>query len=675
MMRCIAEALRAAAHVLESRPEELPTQLQVRLMSRREHTIQQFVRRVEADSNWAWLKADWPTLANTQGSLLRTLTGHSDWVNTVVATDDGRVVSGSKDTTLRIWSLQSGKCERILQGHTDAVNSIALAPGRRIVSASSDKTLRVWQVDTGSCEKILEGHTRSVKAVVVTDDGHIVSGSEDKTVRIWQIDTGQCEQVVAGYRGGVDCLALDEETLVYSGEGLGDLGVLRLGFDRFEKFASDWGPISTMTVASDGRLVTGNESIRVWRPNANADDRFDHSLGERPNCWALACMPNDHVVAGTGRGDLLVFRLGADDCEEILRGHTDLVGGLAAINGAEVVSASRDNTLRHWKMGNSANNSTAVGHTDRISAISFLQDGGQFVSGSLDSSIRLWDYDTGESTELVRNYNDQVEIEEGISTLVATEDGLLVYGTYSKIGGWYLGEDWWRYNEFPTHDSPVDHLALTQQDQLVSGCRDGTIRIWQRDNVDGAHAIAASEVTISALTATTDGRVVSGSADCTICIWSIDAGELQRTLRGHTGSITALLHVDPDIMVSGSTDNDIRVWETETGSCVRALAGHTDSVLCLALIADGNIVSGSGDGTVRVWSIATGECVTVASLDAPVTAIASRDSGESEFVVGDGLGRLHRLSIQNSSSLIRDTSIITATTGPTAMGQDGRYGR
>ena len=32
---------------------------------------------------------------------------------------DGRIVSGSGDSTVRIWNGSSGECERVLEGHSD----------------------------------------------------------------------------------------------------------------------------------------------------------------------------------------------------------------------------------------------------------------------------------------------------------------------------------------------------------------------------------------------------------------------------------------------------------------------------------------------------------------------------------------------------------------------------
>jgi WD40 repeat protein len=63
------------------------------------------------------------------------------------------IVSASGDSTLRVWDAQSGETLRTLEGHSNWVNGCAFSPdGRLIVSASSNGTLRVWDAQSGECK-------------------------------------------------------------------------------------------------------------------------------------------------------------------------------------------------------------------------------------------------------------------------------------------------------------------------------------------------------------------------------------------------------------------------------------------------------------------------------------------------------------------------------------------
>jgi WD40 repeat protein len=53
-----------------------------------------------------------------------------------------------------------------LEGHTDSVNAVAFSPdGKQLVPASDDKTVRLWDAAMGSELQTLEGHTGSVSTV------------------------------------------------------------------------------------------------------------------------------------------------------------------------------------------------------------------------------------------------------------------------------------------------------------------------------------------------------------------------------------------------------------------------------------------------------------------------------------------------------------------------------
>ena len=73
---------------------------------------------------------------------------HESEVRCVAFSLDGKIVaSGSKDSTIRLWEVSTGRNVAILKGHTDAVTAIAFSPkGTTLASASVDQSVRLWDV-------------------------------------------------------------------------------------------------------------------------------------------------------------------------------------------------------------------------------------------------------------------------------------------------------------------------------------------------------------------------------------------------------------------------------------------------------------------------------------------------------------------------------------------------
>lgn len=119
-----------------------------------------------------------------------TLTGHGDSVNALAVTpDSNRLISGSSDKTIKVWSLETAKELFTLIGHTDWVNDVAVTPnGKCVISASSDHTLKVWDLKT---RKIIASFTgeSSINCCAVAPDGvTIVAGEESGRLHFLRLE-------------------------------------------------------------------------------------------------------------------------------------------------------------------------------------------------------------------------------------------------------------------------------------------------------------------------------------------------------------------------------------------------------------------------------------------------------------------------------------------------------
>ncbi|HZT41544.1 MAG TPA: hypothetical protein VFA07_05125 [Chthonomonadaceae bacterium] len=146
------DALRLSAHVLSRERTQLASQLLGRLPEHAGSRLEALYRQVERFAPRPCLLPRRPTLSPAGGPLLRILEGHSSTVYAVALTLDGkRAVSGSGDSTLKIWDLETGKPLQTLQGHSNWVSAVALSPdGKRAVSGSGDNTLKVWDLEKGA---------------------------------------------------------------------------------------------------------------------------------------------------------------------------------------------------------------------------------------------------------------------------------------------------------------------------------------------------------------------------------------------------------------------------------------------------------------------------------------------------------------------------------------------
>ncbi|BFZ63720.1 hypothetical protein YB2330_004852 [Saitoella coloradoensis] len=207
------------------------------------------------------------------------LQGHTAGVLDVCFAGSSYIVSCSKDTTICIWSRETGELVKILRGHRGPVNAVRSMKGGYVVSASGDWTVRVWDIrltvehgedglhipnpNFGECVRELRGHARGLACVEVSPDGrYIVSGGNDQKIKIWSASTGECLHTLSGHSLLVRTLHLFGDRVI---SGSYDRRVcvwdLETGALRME-FPKDHGSWIFCVKGDLGRVVSTSQDCR-----------------------------------------------------------------------------------------------------------------------------------------------------------------------------------------------------------------------------------------------------------------------------------------------------------------------------------------------------------------------------------------------------------------------------
>jgi len=263
-------------------------------------------------------------------------------------------------------------------------------------------------------------------------------------------------------------------------------------------------------------------------------------------------------------------------------------------------------------------------------------DDNQFVSGSDDETLKLWNVQEKKPTELVREYSGHNGYVRAVCVLPKSElqnPQQFVSGSNDDtLKLWNVGEegDGDVQNAVMTysgHTGPVNAVCalpkseLQTPQQFVSGSDDKTLKLWNvgeegdgdvqnavmtysghTNNVNAVCALPKSKLQ-------TPQQFVSGSRDKTLKLWNVGEecdGDVQNavmTYSGHEWSVDAVCLVNGKQFVSGSDDKTLKLWNVDSPTAVRTFSGHTKNVLAVCALNYTQFVSTSGDDTLRVWNV------------------------------------------------------------------------
>jgi len=607
----------------------------------------------------------------------------------MVVSPDGRLIASaggveSRDGTVKLWDVQNRRQVRTLTGHSGSVLTLVFSADSRLLSSGAeDDTIRVWDVASGRELMRFYVPRAGVREIFFSADGrYLVSVPydgggvgrdrepnpelekclhirgkpgfcESHGVSVWDLRSGRFLHAVtetynwrtepASSRWGV-AVSPDAALLAESVGGnriaLYDLPTGRsrppfagvppfvfdhrgqhLGFRTADGAVAVWdvrsgqrtstiqtAGVPVMFVADGRQLITleeraGEAITTVWEvATAAAVRRL--TLGKKYNCanCLVQVSPDGASVVRSGFGEPKVAVWSLDNPQQEPR----LWRGLSAPVAFSPVSGQIFAAFGHsiWSLDptNVAESCFSVMSPGRVAAVAIAASpvNGQtaWFATSSGGAVALWDGQSGVqlkiSPKLVEELPTIGYLANGVERnplIVTWVPGIVTEGT--------------RFDDWPTWDEPRCASAAHDAREVGRG------EIW---NASHAHWVSFGSALPVAFSQAANWFAENVFESPSIRIWNWETRKRVKLLDDSTDEydnsmVTALAaNGSGDELASSMTRaHGIRLWDMTTYRRKAVLSGHTEKVTGLAYGTDGLLASTGWDHTVRLWNTAAAD--------------------------------------------------------------------
>ncbi|ESO97892.1 hypothetical protein LOTGIDRAFT_209088 [Lottia gigantea] len=334
-----------------------------------------------------------------------TIEGHADAVISVAFSPDGRyLASGSGDTTVRFWDVNTETPQFTCKGHKHWILCIAWSPdGLKLASGCKNSQVCIWDPKSGQqIGKSLIGHKQWITWLawkplhLDPECRYLASASKDSTVRIWDTLKSECHLTLSGHLQCISCVKWGGSNLIYTSSQDRTIKVYRAEdgvLCRTLQGHGHW--VNTMALSTDYAMRTGwfdpkNATIVKELITDSAEElgkkaqaRYDAAKGSEP----------ERLVSGSDDFTLFLWTPETEK-KSVARmtGHQQLINEVQFSPDTRLIaSASFDKSVKLWEGRSGKFLASLRGHVNRVYQVAWSADSRLLCSGSSDSTLKVWD--------------------------------------------------------------------------------------------------------------------------------------------------------------------------------------------------------------------------------------------------------------------------------------------
>lgn len=575
------------------------------------------------------------------------LHGHTDTVNAIALTPDGtRIVSAASDGTVRVWDRQTGALLHILEHERDPVLCVALSPdGMLLVSADTGRTIRVWDLATGVLYHTFTDVAAPTRSLAFTADGtHFVSASDDGVARLWSISDGTISEQFMSPQGALHSIAI-------SGNG----GTLATGgVDRVIEIRDlHTGQVQrTLPVPADDITYLSFFANNQWLLSASSDGiariwnvttgQVLYSLQSRKGALSTAGMSNDqkYVFLADVSGAVRLWDIQGEQVTQTFTGGTSPAVAALTPDGHTLVGANGAE-IRLWELAHTVSPSLPAPQPAKILCAAFLPGTSVAVTGDEQGQLQVRNAPSGVLERVIATNASP------ITSIAVTPDGkYLLSGSRDGTLRLWDAHTYTELKQWNQPDSIISVAISPDGVHLVTGSALGMTRVWETNLEQPLHTFD-NERSIPVFVAfLSNDDVLLSENGATRQIWHIQQPLPSRRVELFTRfgvrpfQASSVVSTADGSLLAGYYDATVRYWNKDN-HLKQQISGHTDIVTAVAVSSEYQMgLTGSADGTARVWDLASGrEVRLIHARDTLITAVTFSPDARL-LITGDADGNV-----------------------------------